>query len=278
MKEALRELKGKLANFGQQELSLHKNFKRFLKNRSIVLPAGGEGKRFKNIMGNLNINKSVYVLPNKETMIERTIKMYRDLGFSDFIILVCHQAESVISLLGNGTKYGINIVYSHDPETLVGRGGAIKNALVNGRLKEGNYLIVHNPDDQIVGESKDILISVINKHLYNEERGAVASVVVVEGAPYAYSGMKIENDLVVDTQVYPFIPIPTHIGITIFSPGVHKYFYTLFDPDKKCDFEGRLFPVLKTEKKLYACQIPTGSWIPVNDEKGFKKLVEYLSV
>lgn len=276
MKKALKELKSKLSNFNQQELSLHKNFNSFLNNCTIVLPAGGEGSRFKNITGNLNVNKTAYTLPNNETMIERTIRVYKNLGFTNFMALVFYQADSVINLLGNGSKYGVNIVYSHDPERLIGRGGAIKNALVKGKINESNYLIVHNPDDQIVGKTNDVLTSVINKHLYNEKKGAIASVVVVEGTPYSYSGMKVENDLVTDIETYPFICIPSHIGMTIFSPRIYKYFYKLFDLDKKCDFESRLFPILKKEKKLYACKIPVDSWVPVNDEKGLKELIKSL--
>ncbi|MBU4274268.1 hypothetical protein KKE19_00425 [Patescibacteria group bacterium] len=276
MKKALKELENKISSFDEQNLKSHEGFNSFAGNCTVVLSAGGEGSRFKNIIGDLNVNKCSFALPNNETMIERIIKMYKNLGFNNFVVLVYHQADSIVNLLGDGSKYKVKITYGFDPDKPVGRGGAIKNALVNGIINKNNYLIVHNPDDQVVGDTQAILTSVINKHLYSEEKGGIATAVVVKGSNYEFSGMQVEKDLVVSMEMYPFIPIPCHIGITVFSPAIYKYFDELFDLEKKCDFEAVLFPVLAKEKKLYACNIPIESWISVNNEKGLKKLIQNL--
>jgi NDP-sugar pyrophosphorylase family protein len=273
MRKELRDLESKISNFVEDDLVLHKNFGEFIENCTIVLSAGGEGSRFKNMIGDLNVNKCSFVLPNNQTMIERVIEMYKKIGFNNFVVLVYHQADSIINLLGDGSRYNVKITYSHDPEKPVGRGGAIKNALVNKTLNKSNYLIVHNPDDQIVGDTDAILTSIINRHLYNQDKGSIAVAVVVKGSNYEFSGMRVEEDVVTSMEMYPFIPIPCHVGITVFSPEIHKYFDELFDLEKKCDFEAVLFPVLAKEKKLHACNIPLESWISVNNEKGFKKLV-----
>ena len=276
MQKELKALENQISSFTEKELAPHKNFSTFVKKCTIVLSAGGEGSRFKDVVGDLNVNKCSFVLPNNETMIERIIKIYRNIGFNNFVVLVYHQADSIVSLLGDGSKYKVNIKYSFDPEKPVGRGGAIKNAIVNGVIGKNNYLIVHNPDDQIVGDTSSILESFISKHLYNEEKGAVATAVVVKGSNYEFSGMQVEKDLVTSMEMYPFIPIPCHVGVTVFSPAIYKYFDKLFDLQKKCDFEAVLFPVLAEEKKLYACNIPVESWISVNNEKGLKKLIKSL--
>jgi len=276
MQKELKDLENKISSFDERDLGLNKNFNNFTENCTVVLSAGGEGSRFKDIVGDLNVNKCSFVLPNNETMIERVIKMYKNIGFNNFVVLVYHQADSIVSLLGDGSKYKVKITYSFDPDKPVGRGGAIKNAIVKGVINKNSYLIVHNPDDQIIGDTNAILTSIINKHLYNEEKGAIATAVVVKGSNYEFSGMQVEKDMVTNMEMYPFIPIPCHIGITVFSPIIYKYFDELFDLEKKCDFEAVLFPVLAKEKKLYACNIPLESWISVNNEKGFKKLIKNL--
>ncbi len=242
----------------------------------VVLSAGGESSRFKNIAGAAGIQKSAFRLPNGETMIERTMRMYTDALFKRFVILLYHNADSVINLLGDGSSLGVEIVYSHDPEKPVGRGGAIKHAFNQGFLDSKSYLIVHNPDDQIVGSVLETLEEITEAHIKNEKNGAVATAVMVPGVRYDYTGFTIEEGFVRGVEMYPFVDIPAHVGMTVFSPGVDKYFDELFDLNKKTDFEAVLFPVLAKEGKLAAHMIHADAWIPVNDEKALKKLIQSL--
>lgn len=277
MKKALLELKSKIATFREHSPEKNPRLQDFINNCTVALMAGGEGSRLKNLTAEAGINKNALELPNGETMIERTLRMYADLGLTNIVALVFHHADSIVNLLGDGSKYGVSITYSHDPQHPVGKGGAVKNALENGSISRDSYLIVHNPDDQILGDTRELLSRVISDHLDFEDAGGLGTVVVVEGAPIAYSGMKVENNRVTDVEMYPFVPIPSHVGMTVFSPAVYRYFDELFDLEKKSDFEGVLLPLLSKNNVLNASLIPTDAWIPVNDEKGLKKLVERLS-
>jgi|SRR3989344_4562615 len=247
-------------------------------NFLVVLSAGGESSRFKNIKNAGHVQKTAYILPSGETMIERTVLMYKKAGFSNFVILLYHNADSVIKLLGDGSRFKVSIVYSHDPKKPVGRGGAIKHAFNKGIIHPKNYLIVHNPDDQIIGESHKTIQNVAKAHISNENSGALATAVMVPNVKHEFTGFTIKKGFVYDVEMYPFINIPTHIGLTVFSPGIHKYFENLFDLNKKTDFEAVLFPLLAKVKKLAAHMIPTGAWISVNDEKGLKKLISALEI
>ena len=82
------------------------------------------------------------------------------------------------------------------------------------------------------------------------QKGALATAVVVDGTPYTYTGMKIDHGLVEQIEMYPYIPIPTHVGVTVFSSPVYNYFTKLFDLTKKVDFESVLFPLLAEERRL----------------------------
>ncbi|MES2059961.1 MAG: NDP-sugar synthase [Patescibacteria group bacterium] len=243
-------------------------------NCIVVMSAGGESSRFKSVKGAAHIQKSAYTLPNGDTMIERAIRMYKDVGFKDFVLLLYHNADSVINFLGDGSRFGVKITYSHDPEQPVGRGGAIKYASNSGLLNPESYLIVHNPDDQIVGSPLQTVKDIVSAHLFNESKGAIATAVMVPGVRYDYTGFKIKNGFVLESEMYPMVNIPAHIGMTIFSPGVQNRFDRLFDLSQKTDFEAVLFPELVREGKLAAHIIPDHAWIPVNDEKGLKKLIK----
>lgn len=138
--QALDQLKTQLCDVIETPKLTQEEFDKVKKNYKIVLMAGGESSRFKEVPGSTATNKSAFTLPNGDTMIEMTIRMYAEAGLKDFLILVYHHASSIIDLLGSGDKYGVNIDYCFDPEKPVGKGGAIRNAYEKGHLKKRKSL------------------------------------------------------------------------------------------------------------------------------------------
>lgn len=248
----------------------------FLDNCIVGLPAGGFGERLKGVTGTGNTHKTSLVLPNGETMIERTIRMYAEVGLKRFVAFIFHHASSIIDILGDGGELGVSITYCEDPGKAIGRGGAILNALIKGSIPGDRNLIVHNPDDQILDYRGRFPIDIVRGHLSGRKKNAIATPVVVLSQPYGFTGMKIVNGKVEEIRMYPHIPIPTHIGVTVFSPEVYPYFHKLFDLEEKKDFEGSLFPLLAREGKLWSVKIPRECWLPVNDPKALGRLIEAL--
>lgn len=240
--------------------------------------AGGESARFKSITGSEPVHKNIFKLPNGDTMIEMAIRMYKASGLTKFVALVYSEAESIVQALGDGSSLGVEIAYSYDPGKPVGKGGAVKNALEGGVLSAGQYFIVHNPDDVILGCEKTFPRDIISGHLEGESKGTLATVVVVEETPYPYTGMKVTKNIVDQIEMYPMIPVPTHIGVTVFSPRIAPYFIENFDYEHRADFESVLFPILSKEKKLYATSIPNNCWLAVNNPKSYKELLKALNL
>lgn len=259
---------GEIAHISGDEL------RQFASNCVVALAVGGEGARLKTVTDSQQVHKTALRLPNGETMTERTIRMYREAGFHDFVALVFHHAQSVIDTLGDGSNLGVRLTYSHDPERPVGRGGAIRNALDNGSIPRKKSLIVHNPDDQIIRYEGSFPRDIVAGHLAGVRNGMLATAIVVDGTPYTYTGMKIDKGVVEQIEMYPYIPIPTHVGVTVFSPDIYDYFTRLFDLTKKVDFESLLFPLLADERRLYSFMIPGRCWLSVNDPKALKQLTE----
>jgi NDP-sugar pyrophosphorylase family protein len=100
---------------------------------------------------------------------------------------------------------------------------------------------------------------------------------MVEGAAVPYTGMRLNNGLVEEVMAYPFVPIPAHIGVTVFAPAVYDLFDQLFDLTVRTDFEGVLFPVLARQRQLYSAVIPTETWFQVNDPKSLQRLIDVVA-
>lgn len=273
----LDQLATKIASFHEPEPVSDEEWNKFASNSVVALMAGGESSRYAAVLNGKKVNKNAHELPNGDTMIEMAIRMYRDAGIKKFVALVYHQAHTIEDRLGDGASMGVEILYSHDPEKPVGKGGAVRNALDNKSIPVDCNLIVANPDDVILDFPGSFVHYIGASHLEGEKKGMLATAVMAPGHAYSYTGMMVVDNQVVDTEMYPFIPVPAHVGITIFSPKIFPRFRELFSLAEKNDFEQVLFPVLADEKKLWAVGLTKGTWIAVNDLKAYKQLADRLS-
>lgn len=278
MEEIFNSLKTQVASFVPVK-PLNNNYWNKIKNKiTVLLMAGGEGSRFSPVTQNAEVNKNSFVLPNNDTMIEMCVRLYKEAGIKNFVALLYHKAESVEKVLGDGSKLGINLSYSYDPGKPVGKGGAVKHAIEQNLIPNDHYFVVHNPDDVILDYEGDFPKDIINAHIQGEKEGAICTAIVVEEVEHQFSAMKISKNFVEQVEMYPILPLPTHIGVTVFSPVAKKYFLEQFSYDKKEDFEKKLFPQLASQKKLYSFKIPSKCWIPVNNPKTYKELLKRLDL
>ncbi len=271
----LDDLGHKIASFHDPAKVTDDEWESFANNTVVALMAGGESSRFSPVLDGTQANKSAFELPNGDTMIEMCIRMYAQAGFKKFVALVFHNAHSVEERLGDGSAFGVQITYSYDPEIPVGKGGAVLNALENGSIPESHNLIVANPDD-VVLHFPEFPRYISEAHIEGVKQGAVATAVLGLGQAYHSTGMMVVDNKVVDTKMYPFIPVPAHVGITLFSPEAYAYFRQSFSLTEKSDFENILFPILASENRLWSAGLTKGLWIAVNDAKSYKQLCSEL--
>lgn len=278
-------VQGELDNLAQRISSFSKppvvtdlEWKKYCDKAVVALMAGGESTRYAAVLNGEKVNKNAHELPNGDTMIEMAIRSYRDAGIKKFVALVFHNAHSIEDRLGDGSGLGVEIAYSHDPEKPVGKGGAVRNALDNGSIPINSNLIVANPDDVVLNFPGNFVRYIGSAHMLGEGKGMLATAVLAPGQTYASTGMKVVDNKVVDTQMYPFIPVPAHVGITLFSPKILPRFKKLFSLTEKNDFEQTLFPLLAKEKKLWSVGLTKGTWIAVNDLKSYNQLIKLLEL
>lgn len=269
-------LGSKIASFHEPASAQDDEWQEFVNNTTIALMAGGESSRFSSVLEGTSVHKGAFELPNGDTMMEMCIRMYRDAGFKNFVALVFHNAHSIEERLGDGSKFGVQINYSYDPEIPIGKGGAVLNALENGSIPETHNLIVVNPDDVILN-FPEFPHYISEAHMEGMKQGSIATAVLGLGQAYNSTGMMVVDNKVVDTKMYPFIPVPAHVGITVFSPDAYSYFRQNFSLTEKSDFENVLFPILASEGKLWSAGLTKGLWIAVNDAKTYKQLCNELS-
>lgn len=237
----------------------------------VVMPAGGKGTRIRAETQSDGINKVMIKIDGELSMIEKAVTDYTKCGIDKFVILTGFLAEKVEEHLGDGSRWGAEIRYSRDPGgRKVGSAGAILHALNTGVLDDSLTSIIHNPDDVILGMSRPYPDVFLEGHLKGKKNGYIGTFIVVPSSPFQYSGLIIKEGKVVDITKYPPIAIPAHTGITVLDPAIYDYFRRLVSLEVESSFENVVCPVVANEGRLYAINIPSGTWIPVNDLKGIE--------
>jgi NDP-sugar pyrophosphorylase family protein len=277
LESIMAELRNRI-NSEDTETTVHKEEIEELKSKTVVvMPAGGKGTRIRAETHSEGINKVMIKIDGKRSMIEKLIEDYANCGISKFIVLTGFLAQKVEEHLGDGSRWGVEIKYSQDPDgKKVGNAGAILHALNNGTIDDKLTSIVHNPDDMIVRMDRPYGDVFLEGHAKGRKKGCIGTFVVVPETPFQYSGLIINKGKVQDISKYPPIAVPAHTGITIFDPEIYDYFRRLVSLEVESSFENVVCPVIAREDRLYAINIPTETWIPVNDLKGIEEAASVL--
>jgi N-acetyl-alpha-D-muramate 1-phosphate uridylyltransferase len=239
----------------------------------VAIPAGGFGYRMRAANpseGEIN-QKSLLPLPNGETLISRLVRQYAEAGFRRFVALVNYEGQQVEQHLGGGERWGVEIRYSYDPDaTGSGRTGAMVHAMRSDVLPLDATTVVHNGDCHIMHYHGVFPHDLLRAHLHAlRTQNAIATLAAVDGSPYPYTGMSIENGLVTGIEMYPFIPVPTHTGITVLTPEALESLRENA-PKSKQNFERDMFPRWAAERRLASMVIGHEQWIAVDDRKAYR--------
>jgi NDP-sugar pyrophosphorylase family protein len=90
----------------------------------VAILAGGFGTR----LGELtrDIPKPMIAVGGRPYL-ERVLESFRDRGFREFVLLTGYRADVIEGHFGDGSRFGVSIVYSQETEPL-GTGGALREA------------------------------------------------------------------------------------------------------------------------------------------------------
>lgn len=91
----------------------------------VMVLAAGKGERMRPLTD--TCPKPLQKVKNK-ALIEHTIAKLKQAGFSELVINVSHLGKMIEAHLGDGSRYGVNIVYSYEEQPLE-TGGGIARAM-----------------------------------------------------------------------------------------------------------------------------------------------------
>lgn len=103
----------------------------------VVVLLGGLGTRLKEYTADC---PKPLVMVEGKPFFEYQLNLMRSWGFKRFIFCVGYYGEQIEAYFGDGSAFGISILYSYDGEVLLGTGGAVFKAL---KYLEEEFIVIY---------------------------------------------------------------------------------------------------------------------------------------
>lgn len=105
-----------------------------------MILAAGRGERLRPLTD--RVPKPLIEVGGK-SLIERHIGNLADAGIQELVINLSHLGDQIEAKLGDGSRLGVNIVYSYEPPGALETGGGIFQALAMTGLGSGPFAVVN---------------------------------------------------------------------------------------------------------------------------------------
>lgn len=166
--------------------------------KTAMILAAGRGER----MGDLTAKHPKPLLKvHGHFLIEYAISSLKQAGIREIVINVSYRGDQIMSALGDGEKYGVNIIYSVEEERLETGGGIFQALPLLG-------------DEPFIVVSSDIITDYPLSNLPAHPDG-LAHLIMVSNPPYHLDGDYGLRDGKIDLNVSPML---TYSNIGIYRP------------------------------------------------------------
>lgn len=203
--------------------------------------AAGLGTRLRSL--GMDVPK-VMVPVGGKPLLEHHLELFKRQGIREFIINLHYLPEKITSYFGDGSRFGVTISYSHEPE-LLGTAGAVKK--MEDELRGGTFLVFYG--DNLVRVDFGPLIE------FHQAHRALATVALF-ASPEPWTGGVVETDS--NGRVLGFVekPDPKQVSTNLISAGIFVLDPQVLDmipAGRVYDFGKDVFPKLLAEgRPVYA--------------------------
>lgn len=227
-----------------------------------VVMAGGFGTRIQPLTNSRP--KPMLPIMNKP-MMEHTMMTLRDLGITEFIVLLYFKPEIIQNHFKDGSEFGINITYVV-PDDDYGTAGAVK--LAEEYIGNENFIII----------SGDLVTDFDFQKIfdYHEEKKSKLTITLTSVDNPLEFGVVIANE---EGKIEKFLEKPSwgevfsdtiNTGIYIIEPEILKY----IPKNENYDFGKDLFPKLMREGIDLMAGYSDGYWRDVGNPESYRDVYD----
>ncbi|MGC2405973.1 MAG: NDP-sugar synthase [Candidatus Cybelea sp.] len=190
----------------------------------------------------------------------RYLKAY---GFDEIAINVHYLADAIVAALGDGSRFGVTLFYSHEPE-LLGSAGAVKK--IETFFGDEHFLVIGC--DEVTDMRLDRLFE------FHHDRDAIATIGLVQCEEVDQYGVVVVDDRgkVVEFQEKP--PKGTerskkaNTGVYAFSPAIFEH----IPAGEFYDFGKQVFPSLQSAgERFYGFDARGAYWADIGTPSEYRR-------
>lgn len=176
---------------------------------------------------------------------EYQLNLMRQAGFKKFLFCVGYHAKMIEEYFGDGSSFGVEISYSYDGETLLGTGGAVRNALP---MLEEDFLLIYGDSFMDIN-----YFEVVVRYLQGLQAGKKALMTVMQNN----NQFDKSNVICKDGEILLYDKRSCNSDMDYIDYGVSVFRRTLFEeysPGEAFDLSA-LQNWLSVKKELACCEV-----------------------
>jgi mannose-1-phosphate guanylyltransferase len=201
-----------------------------------------------------------------EPITAHVMRWLHSFGYTEVAINVFYLAEAILATFGDGSRYGVNLTYLHEPK-LMGSAGAIKP--LQAFFADDTFVVVGC--DDLTDADLAALVA------FHKERGALATIGLVDAPEVDQYGVVIldKRGAIVEFQEKP--PKGTersnlvNTGIYVFEPEIFDY----VPAETFYDFGKNVFPaLLAAGAGFYGMRLGSAYWRDIGTPSEYRLATE----
>ncbi|MDD5489377.1 MAG: sugar phosphate nucleotidyltransferase [Candidatus Moranbacteria bacterium] len=223
--------------------------------KKAIILGGGKGIEFQGKI----ISKLLLPVGGK-TLIEKNIEILKEHGITELLLSLGGLGEQIREKLGDGSKYGIRILYFERDRGTAGILRQAKSTLDETFLMMNGDIYLENID----------LLDMYDFHKDHKAKATILLTTVDD--PSLFGSVLLKGDMITKFSEKPQAKSAySHLingGLYLFEPEV----CSIVTPET-VSLEGNVFPKLVNEKKLYGYFLDT-KWLHLHDAKKYEEYIK----
>ena len=196
-------------------------------------------------------------------ILEYQIDLLREAGVREIVMLIGHLGEKIKYHFGDGSKFGVRIVYVEQKQALIGTAYALH--LAKNLLGEKSFVVLYG---DVLAEIS--LSDFIHQHIASGSSATIALTSLKEPGEYGMTRLRGQ-------KIVEFVEKPggrdefsyvVNAGIFCFSPTI----FGSLPGNKNASLEKEVFPRLAREEQLNG-YIFEGKWFDIGTQEIYQRAI-----